>query len=60
MKIKELLSYLNTDFPSYLQESFDNTGNQIVFPDEDLTGIYICLDPDRLIIKDSLSLKVNK
>jgi len=59
MKIKELLSYLNTDFPSYLQESFDNTGNQIVFPDEDLTGIYICLDPDRFIIKDSLSLKCN-
>jgi dinuclear metal center YbgI/SA1388 family protein len=59
MKIKELLSYLNSDFPSFLQESFDNTGNQIVFPEEDLTGIYICLDPDRFIIDDALSFNCN-
>ena len=59
MKIKELLSYLDADFPSFLQESFDNTGNQIVFPDEELTGIYICLDPDRFIIDEAISLKCN-
>lgn len=59
MKVKELLDYLNSNFPVYLQESFDNTGNQIVFPDEDLTGIYICLDPDKYIIEEAVSLGCN-
>jgi len=55
MKIKDLLSNLESSFPGFLQESFDNTGNQVVFPDEDISGVYICLDPDKFVVEDALS-----
>jgi dinuclear metal center YbgI/SA1388 family protein len=55
MKIKDLLNNLESSFPGFLQESYDNTGDQVVFPDEDITGIYICLDPDRFVIEDALA-----
>ena len=59
MKIKDLLNNLESSFPGFLQESFDNTGNQVVFPDEDISGVYICLDPDKFVVEDALSSGFN-
>lgn len=59
MKVSELLYLLDENFPVFLQESFDNTGNQVVFPEEEISGVYICLDPDRFVINDAIALNCN-
>ncbi len=59
MKVSDLLHLLDEGFPVFLQESFDNTGNQIVFPEEEIRGVYICLDPDRFVINDAIVLNCN-
>lgn len=59
MKVSDLLYLLDESFPVFLQESFDNTGNQVVFPEEKISGVYICLDPDRFVINDAIALNCN-
>jgi len=59
MKIASLNSYLSEVFPPSLQESFDNTGEQILFHEDDIRGIYISLDLDNEVIADALSLGCN-
>lgn len=59
MNVKELLNKLESFFPGFLQESFDNTGNQVVFYDEDISGVYVCLDPDRFVVDDALASGCN-
>lgn len=53
MKIHEITGKLEELFPSWIQEEYDNTGSQVIFPDEELKNIYICLDADEKTIDDA-------
>ena len=53
MKISELIERLNDKIPESLQESYDNTGAQILFSDEIIERIYICLDADPETVHDA-------
>lgn len=44
MKISDFVSLLRHRIPAGLQESYDNDGAQILFPDEDVKGIIYTLD----------------
>ena len=59
MKIKEILKKLEERFPSWLQEEYDNTGPQVIFHDEEVRNIYICLDADEKTIDDALKNNCN-
>lgn len=53
MKVDFISKQLEEKFPSYIQEEYDNTGQQILFPDEEIKGVYICLDADTKTIEDA-------
>jgi len=53
MKINKIIKKLNNNFPEYIQESYDNTGSQILFPEELINKIYICLDADLSTVNDA-------
>ncbi len=53
MLVNELIRKLEEQFPSSLQEEYDNTGSQVIFQDETVRGIYICLDADNTVIDDA-------
>ncbi len=53
MKVDFIAKQLEEKFPSYIQEEYDNTGQQILFPDEEIKGVYICLDADTKTIEDA-------
>lgn len=59
MKIKGLIEKLSANFPEYIQESYDNTGSQILFDDSTISKIYICLDADSLTVKDAAARGCN-
>lgn len=53
MKVNELINLLNKKFPEGIQEVYDNTGSQIIFNDERVKGIYVCLDADMQTVNDA-------
>ena len=53
MQIEQLLKELNEAFPIYLQEPYDNTGAQIVFGEDKLSGVLISLDINDAIIEEA-------
>jgi putative NIF3 family GTP cyclohydrolase 1 type 2 len=54
MRVQEITQILNTLFPLSLQEDYDNTGSQIVFPDSIVTGILLALDVDHKVVSEAL------
>lgn len=54
MKVDEITKEIEQRFPVWIQEDYDNTGSQVVFPDEEAKGIYICLDADIMTIDDAI------
>jgi len=44
MILSEITSYLNSEIPSALQESYDNCGLLIGYSEAEITGALICLD----------------
>ncbi len=59
MKIREIVSRIEEKFPSWIQEDYDNTGSQVLFPDEELRDIYICLEADLTTIDDAVNQNCN-
>jgi dinuclear metal center YbgI/SA1388 family protein len=59
MKILEFINIINDIFPTALQEKYDNTGEQILFPQEDITGVFFSLDVDEITIKEALEKNCN-
>jgi dinuclear metal center YbgI/SA1388 family protein len=59
MKINEIIQKIEEKFPLWIQEEYDNTGSQIVFPDDSIKGIYICLDADTITIEDAIANDCN-
>ncbi|MCL1833596.1 MAG: Nif3-like dinuclear metal center hexameric protein [Leptospirales bacterium] len=53
MKVNELIKKLKIKIPEDLQESYDNTGTQILFGDDIIEKIYICLDADMETVHDA-------
>jgi dinuclear metal center YbgI/SA1388 family protein len=53
MKVNELIKSLNQEFPENIQEAYDNTGSQILFKDDVINSIYICLDADINTVNDA-------
>jgi len=53
MKVNELIKKLKIKFPEDIQESYDNTGTQILFGDDIIEKIYVCLDADMETVLDA-------
>lgn len=59
MNVNEIIKKIEDKFPVWIQEDYDNTGSQVLFPDETLKGIYICLDADTATIDDAVNNNCN-
>lgn len=59
MKVEELTAWLNETWPQHLQESYDNSGEQVIFAREEITGILFCLDLSGTIIDEAQQKKCN-
>ncbi len=59
MKIKEIIASLEKDFPLPYQESYDNSGSQIVFAEEPVQGVLVCLDVNERVIHEAIEKKCN-
>ena len=55
----ELLDSLDLFFPPGLQEQYDNTGGQIVFRENGITGILLALDAAPELVSEALELGCN-
>jgi len=53
MKVNELIKRLKDKIPEDIQEEYDNTGEQILFNDDIIERIYICLDADMETVLDA-------
>jgi dinuclear metal center YbgI/SA1388 family protein len=54
MKVADLITLLDDLFPPDLQESYDNTGEQIIFSDTDVSSVLLALDIDSAVIEEAL------
>lgn len=59
MKIKDVTRYLESLAPSMYQESYDNSGLIVGNPNEEVTGIVICLDSIEAVIDEAIEKKCN-
>jgi dinuclear metal center YbgI/SA1388 family protein len=59
MTLAEITSYLNTEIPPALQESYDNCGLLVGNPDIEITGALICLDVTHKVIDEAIEKKCN-
>jgi dinuclear metal center YbgI/SA1388 family protein len=59
MKIKDITRYLESLAPSVYQESYDNSGLIVGNPNEEVTGIVICLDSIEAVIDEAIEKKCN-
>jgi dinuclear metal center YbgI/SA1388 family protein len=59
MKIKEIISFLETIAPPAYQENYDNAGLIVGNPDADVTGILTCLDSLESIVDEAITNKCN-
>ncbi|MCX7861823.1 MAG: Nif3-like dinuclear metal center hexameric protein [Bacteroidales bacterium] len=58
-KVSELIAYLEDLFPLALQESYDRSGAQILFTEEPINGILLCLDITEKVIDEALEKTCN-
>ncbi|MCP4132900.1 MAG: Nif3-like dinuclear metal center hexameric protein [bacterium] len=59
MKIQKIISGMNEIFPLFLQEKYDNSGSQVVFPDKEVSSILLSLDIDDITIDEALEKGCN-
>lgn len=59
MKIKEVISYLESFVPLSLQEDYDNSGLIIGNPDAELTGILITIDSIEEVVQEAIDKNLN-
>lgn len=59
MKVNELINHLDHKFPLFLQEDYDNSGEQISFHNTDIKGILLSLDLDTLVIDEAIEKGTN-
>ena len=59
MKIKEIISYLESVAPLNLQENYDNSGLIVGSPDMEVTAVLICLDSVEEVIDEAIESGCN-
>ena len=59
MKIKDIITYLETIAPPAYQESYDNAGLIVGDPEQEATGALICLDSTEAVVEEAISKKCN-
>ncbi len=59
MKIKELVSWLEELAPPNLQESYDNSGLLVGNPDQEISGVMLCLDSTEDVLDEAISAGCN-
>ena len=59
MKVSELINELNRIYPESFQENYDNTGQQVIFPERDVTAVYVSLDVEKSVIDDAAANNCN-
>ncbi len=59
MKVKDLVSELERFAPSCLQESYDNAGLNVGFPDAEINGVLICVDVVPEVIDEAIAKGCN-
>lgn len=59
MKIKEITQTIEKYAPTILQESYDNAGWQVGNPENEISGVLICLDITEEVIDEAIALNFN-
>ena len=59
MKIKEIVSALDTFAPLPLQDGFDNAGVQVGLTEVEATGALLCLDVTEAVVDEAIVLGLN-
>lgn len=59
MIIKEVTKYLESKFPLYFQEEFDNCGVQCGNIYQEISGVMVCFEMSEKIIDEAISKKCN-
>lgn len=54
MKLKEIINILEQAAPRRLQDSYDNSGLQLGFPEDEISRILICLDVTEEIVQEAM------
>lgn len=57
MKLKDLCSYLDSEVPLSLQESYDNSGLQVGLPESEIKSALITLDVTEAVLDEAISQK---
>ncbi|HMB20863.1 MAG TPA: Nif3-like dinuclear metal center hexameric protein [Spirochaetota bacterium] len=59
MVVSELFNFLNKKFPPIIQEQYDNSGKQITFSKEEISGILLALDVGDGVIIEAMNKGCN-
>ncbi len=59
MKLRDVISYLESQAPLEFQESYDNTGLLVGSPDQLVSSALICVDATEEVIKEALQKKTD-
>ncbi len=59
MIVNDIVSGLSGIYPESFQESYDNTGSQVLFPGDKVNGVYVSLDVDMGVIDDAFNRGCN-
>ena len=54
MKIRDVATVIEEFAPLQLQETYDNSGLNIGFPDAELTGVLICVDVTEAVVDEAI------
>lgn len=59
MNVKDLITYIEQLYPIATQEDYDHSGSQVLFPDETIQGVLLCLDVNETIINEAIEKQCN-
>lgn len=59
MNVREVVARIEDFAPLHLQESYDNSGLNIGFPDAEVTGVLLCVDVTEAVLNEALSCGAN-
>ena len=59
MKLNDILQHLEVVFPLSLQESYDNAGLATGDPEQEISGILLCLDVTEEVLEEALAKGLN-
>ena len=59
MKVTELIKFIEQLYPLAFQETYDNSGSQVLFPDEEIKGVLLCLDVTEAVLAEAIKNNCN-